>query len=208
MRALAVVIALGTIARAEPDLAQFTDRDDAGWRTQASRDGVTLERRSVPGSSYHEYRAVVSLAVDPAVAADEIWSAIRGGDMEALKRREILREGPDSLVIYDQIRTPVVSDRDYTITVQRLFDPARRRTQFRCATANQLGPPVQRGLVRIPVIRAGWMTEPDGSGGTRLTYFAFSEPGGLVAAFLVRPAQASRSLADVLRMRARLLRRR
>jgi hypothetical protein len=102
----------------------------------------------------------------------------------------------------------VVSDRDYTITVRRIYDPARRRTQFRCETHNQLGPAAAAGYVRIPMIRAGWSVEPDGKGGTRLYYFAYSEPGGLIAAFVARGAQADRSFADVVRMALRLLQQR
>jgi hypothetical protein len=206
-----LVSALCGDARADvgPALVQFSDRDNAsaGWKAYVSKDGVTLEKREVPGSSFYEYRAVVDVAVDPARAADEVWAALRGGDMESLKHREILRESDHELVIYDQIRTPVVSDRDYTIRVRRLYDPVRQRTQFRAETAHALGPPPARGYVRIPIIRAGWMTEPNGRGGTRLTHYAYSEPGGLVAAFLVRGAQADRSLADVLRMIQRLRRR-
>ena len=58
--------------------------------------------------------------------------------------------------------------------------------------------------MRISVISAGWYVEPDGKGGTRLGYFAFSEPGGSVPAWLVRGAQADRSMADVVRMVKRL----
>jgi hypothetical protein len=194
VRALAVLLAASV---------QFGDIDARdGWTTQATREGVTLERRAVGGSKYYEYRSFVRVAIAPARAVTEIWSAMRGGDMESLKRREILRESADELVIYDQIRTPVVSDRDYTITVRRFSDGAR--TQFRCDTTNDKGPPPARGYVRIPVIAAGWQVEPDGAGGTRLGYFAFSEPGGSVPAFLVRGAQADRSLADVVRIKKRL----
>ncbi|HEX2573163.1 MAG TPA: START domain-containing protein [Polyangia bacterium] len=195
-------------AEGGPALVQFSERDNAtaGWKAQATKNGVTLEKREVPGSSYYEYRAVVDVAVDPARAAEELWSAMRGGDMEDLKHRQILRASDHELLIYDQIRTPVVSDRDYTIRIRRVYDPARQRTQFRAETANELGPPPAHGYVRVPMIRAGWMTEPDGHGGTRLTHYAYSEPGGYVAAFLVRGAQADRSLADVLRMIQRLRR--
>lgn len=197
MRAFAILLAASV---------QFSDIDARdGWTTQATRDGVTLERRAVPGSKYYEYRAFVRVAIDPARAADEIWAAMRGGDMESLKHRDLLHESADELVIYDQIHTPVVSDRDYTITVRRLTDGAR--TRFRCDTTNDKGPPPARGYVRIPIISAGWQVEPDGAGGTRLGHFAFSEPGGSVPAFLVRGAQADRSLADVLRMKKRLERR-
>jgi hypothetical protein len=187
------------------DLAQFTDRADAGWAAYTTKGGVTLERRKVPGSKFYEHRAVLDLPVDVDHAATEIWSALRGSDMENLKHRTIIKDTPDELVIYDQISTPVVSDRDYTITVRRIYDATRRRTQFRCETRNDLGPPPAPGYVRIPYLSAGWQVEPDGKGGTRLSHFAYSEPGGLIAAFVVRGPQADRSLADTIRMARRLL---
>jgi hypothetical protein len=174
-----------------------------GWSTYATRDGVTVERRKPEGSRFYEHRAVVDLPrVDVTRAAGEIWKALRGGDMDSLKHREILHESADELVIYDQIRTPVVSDRDYTITVRRRSVGAR--VWFECETANERGPTPAAGYVRITMIRAGWYVEPDGRGGTRLGYFAYSEPGGSVPAWLVRGAQADRSVADVVRMAKRL----
>jgi hypothetical protein len=92
------------------------------------------------------------------------------------------------------------------IEVRRLFDKLLQRTQFRCATVSGIGPPVAKGHVRIPIIRAGWMVEPGANGGTRLTYYAYSDPGGLITAILARGAQADRSLADILHMTKRLRR--
>ena len=174
-----------------------------GWTVYGTRDGVTLERRKVDGFRFYEHRAWVELgAVEPSRAADEIWSALRSGDMDSLKRRQILGERADELVLYDQIRTPVVSDRDYTIAVSRRRSGAR--VTFECTTANERGPAPTKGYVRIAVIEAGWIVEPDGRGGTRLGYFAYSDPGGSVPAWLVRGAQADRSMADVVRMVNRL----
>lgn len=174
-----------------------------GWSTYATKEGVTLERRRAEGSRFYEHRAFVELptvAIDR--AAEEIWRALRGGDMDSLKHRDILAERADELVIYDQIRTPVVSDRDYTIVVRRRR--AGARVWFECETANERGPAPQKGYVRIPSIVAGWFVEPSARGGTRLGYFAYSEPGGSVPAWLVRGAQADRSMADVVRMVHRL----
>jgi hypothetical protein len=197
MRALVLLAAVVSIA----------DVDAAGgWATYATRDGVTLERRKPEGSRFYEHRAAVDLAgVDVTWAAGEIWKALRGSDMDSLKHRDILAESADELLIYDQIRTPVVSDRDYTIVVRRRR--AGARVWFECETVNERGPAPAAGFVRIPVIRAGWYVEPDGRGGTRLGYFAYSEPGGSVPAWLVRGAQADRSMADVVRMVRRLQKR-
>jgi hypothetical protein len=195
MRALVVLLLLPV---------QLGDLDAPnGWSACATRNGVTLERRAVAGSHFYEHRAFVDVAIAPERAEPEVWAALRGGDMESLKHREILRATEDELVIYDQIRTPVVSDRDYTIVVRRMR-AGGGRVVFECATASERGPGPQAGYVRIPVIRAGWRVEPNGRGGTRLGYFAYSEPGGAVPAWMVRGAQADRSMADVVRMVKRL----
>ncbi|HEX9103405.1 MAG TPA: START domain-containing protein [Polyangia bacterium] len=195
MRALASLLLLAV---------QLGDIDaPGGWAVWATRDGVTVERRRPEGSRYYEHRAVVDVdGIAPARAAEEIWRSIHAGDMDSLKHRDILSERADELVIYDQIRTPVVSDRDYTVIVRRYTVGAR--TWFDCHTANERGPAPKPGLVRIQLVAAGWYVEPDGHGGTRLGYFAYSEPGGAVPAFLVRGAQADRSVADVVRMIKRL----
>jgi len=183
---------------------QFGDVDARdGWSTYATKDGVTLERRKPEGLRFYEHRARVDLpSVAPARAAAEIWRSMKTGDMDSLKHREILSDKPDELVLYDQIRTPVVSDRDYTVVVRRYTVGAR--TIFECRTANERGPAPARGYVRIPLIDAGWYVEPDGRGGTRLGYFAYSEPGGSVPAFLVRGAEQDRAMRDVIRMAKRL----
>ncbi len=190
-------------ALAEPELAQFREPPNAGWKSYDSDGGIVLERRTVPGSAFFEHRATVTLAASPQVVADDLWKSFLERDMDSLKRRDILRQEPNELLLYDQIRTPVVSDRDYTMRVRRIVDAARGRIEIRCESANEMGPPTPKDLVRVPIMRGGWMIASEGSG-TRLTYYAFSEPGGRIAAFLARRAQAKRSMADVRRMVQRL----
>jgi hypothetical protein len=85
-------------------------------------------------------------------------------------------------------------------------DATTRRTEIRYWTTNERGPPSVSGFVRIPLIRAGWLIEPDGHAGTRLTNLAFSEPGGLLTAFIARGPQADRALADLRDLAERLRR--
>ena len=103
------------------------------------------------------------------------------------------------------INTPVVSDRDYTVVIRRIVDGPR--IQFRCITVDGIGPPPQKGFVRVPIIRAGWMVEPDGKGGSRIWYFSYSEAGGNITALIARGAQADRAESDVTRIRDRILKR-
>ena len=204
-----ISIGHGQGACGEPELAQFRGPADGiadeGWKHYAVEEGVTLERRQPKGSAFYEHRAQVVVALSPEQVLDEIWRSIRDGDMDSLKKRQILRDSPSELLVYDQIRTPIVSDRDYTIWMRRSFDPASRRGEIRCETANDLGPALPKDLVRVPIVRGGWVVEPNPAG-TKITYYAFSEPGGRIAAFLARRAQAKRSMADVRHMLGRLLR--
>jgi hypothetical protein len=208
VRTLLLLVTLPSLAIAAPlDLAQFTDRDDtsAGWKQFRKVGAVTLWRRPVAGTSYYELRGQVDVPVAPEIAAAEVWASITEGDMATLKRREVLRKRDNELLIYDQINTPVVSDRDYTILIRRIVDG--NRIQFRCITVDGIGPPPQKGFVRVPIIRAGWMVEPDGHGGSRIWYFSYSEAGGNITALIARGAQQDRAEADVTRIRDRILKR-
>jgi hypothetical protein len=203
--ALTLLATLRAVAGEPPAVEFDQDESHAGWWKKKSKAGITLEQRKVHGSAFREYRVVVEVPVDPSFAAAEIWTALRSGDVEDLKRRVILREEPDRLVIHDQIRTAVVSDRDYVIDVSRLFDAAGQRTEIRIdSTTDPLAPSPARGYVRMAKIRAGWLIEPGGNGGTRLTLWAYSEPGGSIPAFLARGPQGERTLDDMLRMMRRL----
>ena len=70
---------------AEPALVQFTAADSpaSGWKPYTTKEGITVERRPVPGSGFYEHRAVVELPISPAAAADDVWRALRGGDRES-----------------------------------------------------------------------------------------------------------------------------
>lgn len=180
--------------------ARVSAADD--WTFKKSEGGLALEERSVPGSPFREYRVIAELDVDPAWAAEEVWSAQRAGEVEDLKQRRVLRDEPDRLVFYDQIRTAMVSDRDYVLEVTRRRDAGR--TEIRLQSIDDPLAPPAKGFVRMGSVRAGWKVEPGAQGGTRLTLWAYSEPGGALPAFLVRGPQGNRTLADMKRMLLRL----
>lgn len=196
----------------------FAGGSDA-WQAHKKKDGVLLEKRKVAGSSFVAYRAVANLPLQPAAAADLIWRGILESKNPLLKKRDVLRRSDNELLLYDQIHTPVVSDRDYTLLARRLSDAGAKRYQVIVQTKNDLGPPPDPGFVRIPRIEGGWLIEscdatsavsaptpeaPCQPGGSRLTYVSYSEPGGSVPAFVVRGAQADQTLNDVLRVIDRL----
>jgi hypothetical protein len=125
--------------------ARVSAADD--WTFKKSEGGLALEERSVPGSPFREYRVIAELDVDPAWAAEVVWTAQRSGDVEDLKQRRVLRDEPDRLVFYDQIRTAMVSDRDYVLEVTRRRDAGR--TEIRLQSIDDPLAPPAKGFVRM-----------------------------------------------------------
>jgi hypothetical protein len=177
-------------------------RADDGWSTYDTHDGVTYEKRAVGGSRFAEYRATTAVAQSPAQTSAAVWSAVTDSVPATVKKRTVLSRGSDELVIYDQIHTPVVSDRDVTIRIRRATRGDELEIRFE--TANDVGPPPATGFVRLPVVRGRWLLSPSAGGGTRIVYQCYSEPGGSIPAFLVRGAQQSEVAKDVERVLSRL----
>jgi hypothetical protein len=176
---------------------------DEAWSTFDTRDGATYQRRAVPGSHFHEYRATLTVKAPPADVARAVWSAITDSAPATVKRRDILSRGPEELLVYEQIHTPVVSDRDVTLQFHRSTQGPGFEISF--VTANQLGPPPMSGFVRLPVVRGKWTLTPDPAG-THVIYECYSEPGGAIPAWLVRGTQQSQVARDVDRALATLAR--
>lgn len=178
-------------------------RADDGWRVLSERDGITLERRSVDGSRYYEYRVHAHTSVSAPVAAERIWSGIGDERSPTIKHRTIVRRAADELVVYDQIHAAVVSDRDVTIRIQRVND-GNGLVELRFESTSELGPPPTAGFVRLPMVRGSWRIEPAAEGGSNIAYRCYSEPGGALPAFLVRGAQQDATLDEFERVLTRV----
>jgi hypothetical protein len=182
-------------------LVSLSAAGEAGWTTFDNRDGVTYEKRPVPGSRFNEYRATAAVATSPPETARAVWTAITDAIPETVKKRTVISRANDEIVVYDQIHTPVVSDRDVTIRIKRVVNGDDIEIRFE--SANELGPPPASGYVRLPVVRGKWALFA-ATNGTRVVYECYSEPGGTIPAFLVRGAQQSEVAKDVERVLSRL----
>jgi hypothetical protein len=171
---------------------------DEPWKSYSVKNGVTYERRAVAGSHFYEYRASTSVPAAPEAVLAGIWSGITEALPPTVKKRVVLQRTDHEYVVYDQIRTPVVSDRDVTIRIHK-ERRADGTLEVRFDSVNQLGPPPDPKFVRLPVVRGAWTIEA-AAGGSRLTYVCYSEPGGSIPAFLVRGAQQDQVPLDVNRI--------
>lgn len=170
---------------------------------EGDKDGMVLEKRAVADSKFPEFRAQVTVKTSAEALLRTLWSNLTDPPPPIVKQRKILRSSPTEVVMYDQVKTPVVSDRDYTVRVWFEREPSGGTIRVKLATANELGPPPEPKHVRIPAIRGEWTLVPTPSGGARVTFQCYSEPGGSVPAWIVRGAQQDQVVSDVRRVLAK-----
>jgi len=173
---------------------------DEGWSQAGAKNGVTYEKRAVNGSKFLEYRATTQVSVAPDQALQAIWKVITEMPPASNKRR-VIKRSDDEVVVYDQINTPIVSDRDVTIRMYKVVRPDGFEMRFE--SNESLGPPPDPKRVRIPMVRGLWSLVA-AQGGTRLTYVCYSEPGGSIPAWMVRGPQRDHVTIDVERILSHL----
>lgn len=180
-------------------LAASTAGAESSWHSDGRVDGIWVERRDVPGSSFDEIRVTTLSELPLGALCDAIYPKEFDGRLEGrFKKRELLRETDSERWTYEQISVAVVSDRDYVMHV-RLDQPAAKgRCEISFETDNRGARPPAPGFVRIPVIRGHWSLAPMDDGKVRVSYSVFSNPGGGVPAFLARGGQ-KRAAVDFLK---------
>lgn len=147
-------------------------------------DGITIEQRSMAGSKFVELRFTTVSDKSPRSLCDAAFGDGKFDPQEPdLKARTVLQESADERVTYEQITPPIVSNRDYVVRARRILEGPSCRMTFEAA--NELGPKVPDGWVRVTKLRGYWLFEPLEGGKTKLTYVVFSDPGGSLPPFMV-----------------------
>ena len=157
------------------------------WKLVSTSDNIALYRRSRSGPGHYESKAVGEIA-----ASTEIVHAVLD-DADAYPRfmpytvecRILKREG-DSMLAYQRISAPLISDRDYTLRVRTVEKKVAGGTSYvsRWETANALGPAEKPGVVRVKLCEGGWALEPSGPNTTHATYTIYTDSGGVIPAFI------------------------
>ncbi|MDB4965433.1 MAG: hypothetical protein JWN44_1122 [Myxococcales bacterium] len=199
-RSVVAAAALAALVSSAPAIAAADD----GWQKVRDKDGITLEKRSVEGSRFLDYRARTHTTVSPDAAVKKIWGGIGDEKSPTIKRRAVVQRSVDEVVVYDQIRAPVVTDRDVIIRIRKITDAHTGGYEIQFQSTTELGPPPAEGYVRLPMVRGGWRIEPDGAGGSNVAYTCYSEPGGAVPAFMVRGTQQDNVLEEFERVMTRV----
>ena len=176
---------------------------EVGWKEESNSKGVLIQSRLHPGSALKEFRAVGLIEATPDkvfAVLDDAASHIRF--MPYVKEVRVLKREKDSTVVYQRLSLPLVSDRDYTIVSKHTASSEAGGVVHRLEweAANNLGPPAQKGVVRVNLCHGGWLLEPNGAQ-TRATYTIYTDSGGAIPAFLANNGSrvAIRKLFEAVR---------
>lgn len=175
-------------------------RADEGWERVGEKRGVVIERRAVAGSSWKEHRASAHTELPP----EQVFAAAHSSRLDDPKAQryvklyQVLRESDHDRLVYEQVRAPLVSDRDYTVHIAWRGDAVRRVYEVIFTARNDAGPPPSRGFVRMETLRGHWRIEADPAGGSRIEYLVMSDPAGSLPAWVARGAQVETTRDQIL----------
>jgi len=188
---------------AAPKPARSTDPAD-GWTQESAGKDVAIHSRPRAGSSVKEFRAVgVIDAVPAAVFAVLDDSEAYPSFMPYTSECRVLKREKDTVLAYQRLDIPVVSDRDYTLRSkhQRWIGPDGPIYWIRWEPANDLGPAEKPGVLRVNICEGGWLLEPAETGGTRAIYTIYTDSGGTIPPMLANNGSrvAIRKVFDAIR---------
>lgn len=179
--ALSALLAM-TLATAERAVAaDGRSSESAGWTPEANTNGIVIHSRIRPGSSFKEFRGTGVIDAPPAA----VFAVL--DDSEAYPRFmpytaqcRVLKREKDTVVAYQRLELPLISDRDYTLRSEnaKWLGPDGPIFRIRWEPANELGPAPLPGVLRVNVCEGGWLLEPQGGSATRATYTIYTDSGG------------------------------
>jgi hypothetical protein len=187
---LGSILLLSTSNTLAADFSNSVNQKD-GWKLAANAKDELIYSRPHADSSLKEFKAIGSIdapsyAVHAVIDDFENYPKFMPYTVEC---RLIKHEG-DAVIGYQRLSPKICGDRDYTLRVSKKSWPGAKGLTYlsQWQTANELGPPEQKGVVRLTVCNGTWLLEPDGPTKTRATYSIYSETGGFIPAFIANHA--------------------
>lgn len=152
-----------------------------GYERLGESHGVTVYKHKKSGA----LAAEGLFAGDPAAVQKALLAYDRHATFNKhIKYSRVLARGKRWLLVYQELKLPVISNRDFTLYVSWGRRKQGRWVQF--WTANERGPKRRKGIVRVRRHRGGWQLEPRSAGRTFARYEADIDLGGWVPGWLAR----------------------
>ncbi|MDP3154546.1 MAG: hypothetical protein Q8N23_17845 [Archangium sp.] len=167
--------------------------EEPAWKAMRTVDGLTISAREVNGSHFEEVM-VTTLSMQPLAAlCDAVWG--RDAKVEGhFKKRVVIRESHSERWTYEQLKVPIVTDRDIVVHSQLVASADTGRCEVLFETGTDPDFPKTRDHVRVTSLRGRWTLEPTTDGKVAITYTVYSEPGGKIPAWMARGGQRDAAL--------------
>lgn len=152
--------------------------------------GLKVYAREKDGSDVKETRGVGSFTAPAWVIKNVIDDVGRYKEfMPYTKESTVISTGDGFVISYQRLSTPVVEDRDYTL---KIIDESREDAAGKVVwknrwTSSNAGPAPKAGVTRVAVNEGYWQLE-DQNGGTKVTYYVYTNPGGGIPSFVINMA--------------------
>jgi hypothetical protein len=186
------------------DLVPFTrSLTSQGYSAAGQDKGVTIYRRR--SSSIVELAAEGGFTSPPArVRAVLLDYPRHRGLLKNIAESRVVAQGKDWVVVYQRLRLPVISDRDYTLMVTWGASGLTLWLKFACA--NSRGPNPRSGVVRVSTHEGGWMLLPiQGGKSTWARYQMRLDLAGSLPRWMARSG-AGAEIPDLFEVMRRLAR--
>ncbi len=185
------------VASAGKSEKKVTKRKKIPWNKVNDDDGLTIWNRDIPNSDVREVKA--EKVVD--VSVDKVWKAIDEIEkytefMPYLTEVSVLSRKGNTVVAYHRLDPPLVSERDYTLTIRSYPKPAKGYFYRHWVATNDKGPAPKEDLVRVTICEGSWTVSSMGPNRTRLVYWLHTHPGGSIPNWIANKAN-SVSLPDM-----------
>ena len=193
-------------AAEKPVFSRAPEKNEPGgeWIEDSAAKGVAIYSRPRDGTALKEFKAVGTIdapagSVFAVLDDSETYSKF----MPYTSESRVLKREKDTVLAYQRLELPLVSDRDYTLRSknQTWLGPEGAIYRIRWEPANDLGPAEKPGVLRVNVCEGGWLLEPNRDGSTRATYSIFTDSGGTLPPFVANNGSriAIRKVYDAIR---------
>ncbi|HEY4283752.1 MAG TPA: SRPBCC family protein [Chthoniobacterales bacterium] len=164
-----------------------TAQSERPWHLDRNSGGLKIYSRLRSGSGLKEFKAVTIFDAPPRVVHN-VLNDVEGYPhfMPYVAECRILKRESNSVYAYERISPKIVGDRDYTLHVEEKSSSVAAGTVYskQWQTANEMGPPEQKGVVRVKLCDGSWLLEPEAGHKTRATYSIYSDTGGSLPTFI------------------------
>ncbi|MBN2527515.1 MAG: hypothetical protein JXR76_14065 [Deltaproteobacteria bacterium] len=190
LAALTVIFTAGALAGTDWEEEKIT------------RDGIFVYSRNTAGTTIREVRAKMTVDAPPAVVLEAACDPKTFKDTidKYVKKNAYYKVGdPNVWYNYQLLDFPVVAKRDYCLRYEKTVIPEKSIYELRWQVSNRFGPPPQKDVVRVTLVKGRLSVKPTKNGkGSIFRYTMVADPGGKIPDWIINLANRT-SLPNILR---------